>query len=146
MIRQATKKDLSKIAELATNIYSSSATLLKKEFLERLEQSDCAIFVKEVDKKVVDFAECGLRHDYVEGTKTSPVGYFEGVYVSPEHRKNGFAKELLTTCEDWAKNKGCTEFASDCEYCNLNSQAFHKNVGFQEANRIVCYTKKLKNK
>lgn len=146
MIRQATKNDLSKISKMATSIYSASIMQLKEEFLKHLEHPDYSIFIKEVDEKIAGFAECGLRHDCVEGTKTSPIGYFEGVYVSPEHRKNGFAKELLTTCEDWAKNKGCTEFASDCEYCNLNSQAFHKNVGFQEANRIVCYTKKLKNK
>lgn len=146
MIRQATKNDLNKISKMATSIYSASAVQLKKEFLKHIEHPDCAVFIKEVDGKIAGFAECGLRHDYVEGTKTSPVGYFEGVYVSPEHRKKGFAKELLTACEDWTKKKGCTEFASDCEYCNLNSQTFHKRVGFQEANRIVCYTKKLKNK
>ena len=34
-------------------------------------------------------------------------------------------------------------FASDCELDNDQSLQFHRNVGFAEANRIVCVTKKL---
>ena len=52
-------------------------------------------------------------------------------------------KELLSACESWAKSKGCTEFASDCELANTQSLQFHLNVGFEEANRIICFTKKL---
>jgi hypothetical protein len=52
-------------------------------------------------------------------------------------------KALLTACEDWARTKGCTEFASDCELTNTQSLRFHLNVGFTEANRIICFTKKL---
>jgi len=49
----------------------------------------------------------------------------------------------LSACENWAKTKGCTEFASDCELDNVQSLQFHLNVGFEEANRIICFTKKL---
>ena len=144
MIRKATKKDLPNLGEMATNIYSSPADILKGEFAEHLSGKECAIFVKEVDGDIVGFAECSLRHDYVEGTSTSPVGYFEGVFVLPEHRKKGFAKELLSACEEWAKKKGCAEFASDCKFDNKASQTFHLHAGFKEANKIVCFTKKLK--
>lgn len=47
------------------------------------------------------FAQCQLRHDYVEGTDSSPVGYLEGIFVKQEHRKQGYAKELLAKCEEW---------------------------------------------
>ena len=144
MIRKATKNDIQTISTLATNVYSSPAYLLEDEFAKHLSNKNCAIFVKEVDGVVVGFAECSLRHDYVEGTSTSPIGYFEGVFVLPEHRKKGFAKELLSACEEWAKEHGCSEFASDCEFCNKTSQSFHLHSGFKEANKIVCFTKKLK--
>ena len=91
----------------------------------------------------VGFAQCQLRHDYVEGTESSPVGYLEGIYVAEEYRKHGIARELLSVCETWAKGKGCAEFASDCELENTQSLQFHLNVGFEEANRIICFTKKL---
>ena len=39
--------------------------------------------------------------------------------------------------------RSCREFASDCELSNLESLAFHLRLGFVEANRIICFTKKL---
>lgn len=91
----------------------------------------------------VGFAQCQLRHDYVEGTETSPVGYLEGIYVEPAFRGQGIARELLHFCEDWAREKGCREFASDCELTNTESLHFHLHTGFREANRIICFCKKL---
>jgi len=79
----------------------------------------------------------------VEGTDSSPVGYLEGIFVEEEFRKKGYAKELLASCERWAKEMGCTEFASDCELENTGSLAFHLRMGFMEANRVICFTKKL---
>ena len=89
------------------------------------------------------FAQCQLRRDYVEGTETSPVGYLEGIYVVEECRKKGIAGALLDACESWAREKGCAEFASDCELENAQSLRFHLSMGFEEANRIICFTKKL---
>ena len=111
---------------------------------ELLEQDDAAAFLAYHENMPVGFAQCGLRRDYVEGTESAPVGYLEGIYVAENCRGRGIAKSLLTACEDWAKAQGCTEFASDCELDNAASLRFHLNVGFQEANRIICFTKKLR--
>lgn len=75
-------------------------------------------FLKYENEEPVAFAQCQLCYDYVEGTKTSPVGYLEGIFVKQEYCRKGYAKELLRACEAWAKEKGCTEFASDCEINN----------------------------
>lgn len=93
--------------------------------------------------KTVAFAHVSLRHDYVEGTDGGTVGYLEGIYVMPEYRMNGVARELVAVCENWAREKGCTEFASDCEIDNTDSYKFHLKAGFSEANRIICFKKKL---
>ena len=79
----------------------------------------------------------------MEGTETSPVGYLEGVYVKETERMQGIARELVSACGQWAKDKGCTEFASDCELVNTVSQAFHRAIGFEEANRLVAYVRKI---
>ena len=84
-----------------------------------------------------------MRTDYVEGTESSPVGYLEGIFVKEEYRKNGYAKELLFACEKWAKEIGCSEFASDCEADNMDSFKFHMAMGFDKANRIICFKKNL---
>ena len=83
------------------------------------------------------------RRDYVEGTQTSPVGYLEGIYVREQYRGRGQARALLRACEDWAAERGCGEFASDCQLENTDSIAFHLGAGFAEANRIVCFVKPL---
>lgn len=44
-----------------------------------------------------------LRHDYVEGTESNPVGYLEGIFVVEKERKQGIAKELLGACQNYAK-------------------------------------------
>ena len=55
----------------------------------------------------------------------------------------GLALELLRACEILSKEQGCSEFASDCELVNEDSLNFHIKAGFTEANRIICFTKKL---
>ena len=110
---------------------------------EILAKPDAAIFLAYAEKVPIGFAQCQLRYDYVEGTDSSPVGYLEGIYVAEEHRKGGIAKALLAASESWAKSRGCTEFASDCELTNTESRMFHRSVGFAEANRIICFVKRL---
>jgi aminoglycoside 6'-N-acetyltransferase I len=95
------------------------------------------------DSEAVAFVSLDLRHDYVEGTDTSPVGYLEGIYVKPEFQNKGIAREMVEFAKDWAKERGCTELASDCDLWNKESILFHEKVGFEEANRIVCFTMKL---
>ncbi len=58
-------------------------------------------------------------------------------------RERIVAQALLRACEAWAREKGCAEFASDCELDNEASAAFHARVGFAEVNRIRCFLKPL---
>lgn len=142
-VKKAEKEDIAKVAGLAALLWkNSSADELSKEFFDILEKGG-AFFLKYEGGVPVGFAQCSLRHDYVEGTETSPVGYLEGIFVCDGYRRRGYAKELLAACEAWAKKQGCTEFASDCEIGNAESLAFHNTMNFFEANKIVCFTKKL---
>ncbi|GKV68658.1 N-acetyltransferase [Sporosarcina sp. NCCP-2716] len=144
MIRKATLQDANEVAELALLLWPDhTGEELREEMEQILTQSDAAIFLALHDGQPVGFAQCQLRHDYVEGTSSSPVGYLEGLFVKEKFREQGIAKKLITMCEKWAKHKGCQEFASDCELDNEGSLAMHLKLGFQEANRIVCFTKSL---
>lgn len=104
---------------------------------------ETAVFTHYVNEKYVGLALCCLRYDYVEGCDTSPVGYLEGIVVDENNRMKGIANLLCQECERWAKEKGCTEFASDCELTNSTSIQFHLNIGFKEENRIVCFKKNI---
>jgi aminoglycoside 6'-N-acetyltransferase I len=116
---------------------------LTSEFVKLIASEEAAVFWLYADDQPVAFAQCQLRHDYVEGTETSPVGYLEGIYVDDACRGKGYARMLLCACEGWAKEQGCTEFASDCELENEGSLAFHLAMGFEEMNRVICFAKRL---
>lgn len=144
MIRKATENNTKVLAELAIQMWSDSTiSQLQADFAETVNSNDAVCFIKYVDNTPVGFAQCQLRHDYVEGTSSFPVGYLEGIFIVPEYQHKGYAKELLNACEVWAKDKGCSEFASDCELDNINSLNFHMAMGFEEANRVICFRKEL---
>lgn len=144
MIRKAVREDAAIAAGLAVKMWESHTIQeLEQEFADYININSGAIFLAVSDGQAVGFAQCGLRHDYVEGTSNSPVGYLEGIFVIEQYRKRGVAKELLETCEEWAREQGCEEFASDCELINDGSFKFHLKMGFKEENRIICFTKKL---
>ena len=144
-ILHATAKDLWAITKLALLLWPEHETQeLYEEMGSYLAGPESALFVaKEENGSVIGFAECALRHDYVEGTEERPVGYLEGIFVEKSYRRRHVAKMLVEACESFVKEKGCKEFASDCELCNQKSIAFHRGVGFDEANRIVCFVKKV---
>ena len=140
MIRKGNVRDIPVIAELMVQLWPhQTVEAMEEELREMMQEEEIAFFLAEN----IGFAQCQLRHDYVEGTDSSPVGYLEGIYVAEEYRHQGIARDLVYACENWAKEKGCREFASDCELTNTQSLDFHLAVGFQEANRIICFTKKL---
>ncbi len=144
MIKQAGKEDAFELARLANQMWGGKEiTERAEEFKALIESENAACFLKYEEEVAVGFAQCQLRHDYVEGTETSPVGYLEGILVEEAFRHKGYAKELLTECEKWAKSKGCTEFASDCELENEESLRFHMAMQFEEANRVICFRKDI---
>ena len=144
MIRNAERKAASAIAGLALQLWPDhSLAEFETEFTELAADPEAAVFLAFREETAVGFAQCQLRHDYVEGTDSSPVGYLEGIFVTEDCRRQGYAKLLLAACEVWAKEQGCREFASDCELENTESLRFHLNVGFEEAGRIICFVKTL---
>ncbi len=143
-IKQANLEDVSIVSLLAINMWKEhDIEELILEFFEVISSDKAAVFLCYDKSEPIGFAQCQLRYDYVEGTNSSPVGYLEGIFVLESHRMKGYAKKMLAACEAWSMEKGCIEFASDCELDNEVSQHFHKKMGFTEMNRIICFKKTL---
>ncbi|MGS0895925.1 aminoglycoside 6'-N-acetyltransferase [Burkholderia stagnalis] len=92
--------------------------------------------------EALGFAEAAIRHDYVNGCDTSPVLFLEGIYVVPSMRHQGIARALCTSIEQWGASHGCAEFASDTSIDNVDAQALHRALGFDEAERVVFFRKR----
>lgn len=89
------------------------------------------------------FIHISIRNDYVEGSDSDKTGYLEGIFVKPEYRNKGIGRFLLTHGEQWVKSMGLKQLASDTDIDNSVSQQFHKEAGFEEMIRIVCFLKNI---
>lgn len=144
IIRKAGKAELEAVVLLAEQLWPGHGEgELAEEFAGLLAEPEAAVFLCFVSGEPAGFAQCQLRHDYVEGTSGSPVGYLEGIYVKEAFRRQGIAKELLEKCRSWSRGQGCSEFASDCSLDNEESLRFHLGSGFTEAGRIICFIQRL---
>lgn len=141
---RATPEDAAGLAELVKVIWPEHTLEdLASIIADYMGSEESAVFEEVVDGQHVGVALCSLRHDYVAGCETSPVGYLEGISVHEAYQHRGIARRLVAECEQWAREKGCTEFGSDCDLDNTASLAFHLTVGFQEEGRIICFRKSL---
>ena len=145
IIRELTKDTVAHVLPLLDGLWPGQS---ESEWIEEveasLEDADSTFFLAYSENGgAIGFSQVQLRRDYVEGTETSPVGYLEGLYVKEPERNKGYARQLVRAAEAWAEQHGCTEFASDVELHNVESQSMHERLGFTEVNRIVCYVKPL---
>jgi aminoglycoside 6'-N-acetyltransferase I len=86
------------------------------------------------------FVELSVR-SYAEDCVTDRVAYLEGWYVVPEARRRGVGRALVQAAENWAREQGCAEFASDALLDNHISAAAHRALGFEETAQIRCFRK-----
>lgn len=90
----------------------------------------------------VGFVEASLREE-AEGCETSPVGYVEAWYVDEPVRGQKLGRDLVQAAEGWARERGCTEMASDTWLGNESSIQAHLRLGYYEVDRLVHFVKRL---
>jgi aminoglycoside 6'-N-acetyltransferase I len=114
------------------------------------------LFFTEPDKKLATFVldrqngrlggfiEMGQR-TYAEGCESTPVAYIEGWYVDADLRQQGYGAALVRAAEQWGRDQGLIEIASDAEILNEVSIRAHRALGYKEEVRIVCFRKELRD-
>ena len=143
-IRRATPEDKPEWIRMRQGLWPNAPLeYLDFDLDDLLADSDAGIFVaSNADGKPLAFIEASLR-DYGEGCETSPVGYIEAWYVDHHLRGQKLGKEMVRVAEEWAREKGCTEMASDTWLENEVSITAHLKMGYEEAERLVHFVKKL---
>jgi aminoglycoside 6'-N-acetyltransferase I len=108
----------------------------------RADESTATFVADRGDGALGGFVEAGQRQ-YAEDCDTSPVGYIEGWYVDADLRKQGIGRALVQAAEDWARAHGFTEMASDTWIDNEVSYRAHLAIGYEEAERLIHFRKRL---
>ena len=116
----------------------------REEMINIIEhrETQLVLVVEREHEKLIGFLEASIR-PFVEDCYSDHVGYLEGWFVEEEFRQKGIGKILVKKAEDWAKNKGCTEMASDSEIGNELSLTAHLNLGYEETSRLIHLRKDL---
>ena len=114
-----------------------------KDFFAAPDPRLAAVLVAEKPPDgLVGFAELSLR-PYAEDCLTSPVAFLEGWYVVPWLRRHGVGGALVAVAQDWGRQQGCKEFASDTRLDNSVSIAAHLALGFEDAGALRAFRKSL---
>ncbi len=145
-IRLANQADLSAWVAMRSQLWPDSTDQHEDE----IKQYFAGTSVDIVSCYVVDdgcgelcgFVELNIRN-FAEGSRCPKVPYVEGWYIVPQHQNRGLGKQLMQQAEQWALQQGYQELASDTELDNNKSIAIHKQLGFTETERVVCFLKKL---
>jgi aminoglycoside 6'-N-acetyltransferase I len=142
--RRANRKDVESLTDMGMFLWANERReQIAKGMRSSLSSADHAVFVCAGDGVYAGFTDISLRRDYVPGVTAFPVGYVEGIYVKPSHRRQGVARRLVQLGEAWAVEKGCRQMASDTWLWNTLSQEFHTRTGFHETERVVFYVKRI---
>jgi aminoglycoside 6'-N-acetyltransferase I len=94
------------------------------------------------DGRLAGFAEVRLR-SHADECASSPVAFLEGWFVDVDARRRGVGRALVVEAEAWAREHGCSEFASDTEADNSASLAAHRALGFTACHPTVNFRKSL---
>jgi aminoglycoside 6'-N-acetyltransferase I len=144
-VRQIQQKDFSEWFRLRKSLWDESSDEEHRvEMLDIFEHNETQlVIVAETDTgRLIGFLEASIR-PFVEDCHTDHVGYLEGWFVEPQFRQHGIGRILVQSAENWARNKGCEEMASDSEMGNDLSLKAHLNLGYEETSRLVHLRKDL---
>lgn len=142
-VRRADARDLASWMAMRLTLWPDADDTVDALLAQMDEDDQLVLLAFDAHGQPIGFAEATLRHDYVNGTESSPVGFLEGLYVVPAARRSGVGRALVDAVERWTRERGCHELASDALIDNIASHAAHAAYGFEETERVVYFRKAL---
>jgi aminoglycoside 6'-N-acetyltransferase I len=143
IVRRAGPEDFPAWAAMLAELHGGEAAGFEAELAEltTLEQPYIGFLAFDQDRAVgmIDARE----RNYAEGAPNLRAAYVEDLWVAPEYRGRGVARQLLEAVERWARENGFDWLGSDALLDNDASHAWHRAVGFEEVERIAVFGKPL---
>jgi aminoglycoside 6'-N-acetyltransferase I len=143
IIRRAVREDKAEWLRMRKGIWPEAPDeYLDFDMDEILASDDCFVVFACDGDNPIGLTEAKIKES-AEGCETSPVGYLEGWFVQEEYRGKRVVGIMTQAAENWIREKGCTEVASDTWLDNEPSIRAHVNMGYTEVERLVHYVKQL---
>jgi len=149
-IRMAEASDRDQLAVLRLLLWPECSVEEEKVAIEALLSTGTSgalpaeVIVAEADDgRIIGFLEVGLRSHADGCDPAQPVGFVEGWFVLEESRNHGVGRALMHAAEQWARQKGAIEMASDSWITHEDSHRAHEALGFEVVDRCVHFRKSL---
>lgn len=144
-IHPVTNNDFEEWLRLALELWPDHSPDEMRSILAGIfaSESEAAFLFRDEAEAPVGFMNLSLRTDYVPGATQKPVAYVEGIYVRAAYQRRGIGKQLIERAEQWAREQGSHELASDVLLDNQQSADFHVQAGFEEVDRVISFIKNV---
>lgn len=135
LISSCGRSEFTQILENIAGFWGSEDT----ERLNRISILHHPLFIHE-------FPNCSfvIKHNetvvaYLLGlvSETTSTGYIHMISCLPDHRRNGYAKQLVNHFSEFCKSKEYKYIKAITSVTNSESQAFHKSCGFHNEGNAV---------
>lgn len=145
MIRRLTSADRPAWLELRRQLYPECPAGMHALEMDALlgGGDDTVVFGLIASPPAIEgLIEASVR-GWAEACHSGRVGYIESWYVAPRLRGSGGGRALMETVEQWARERGCLELASDTDLENIGSLGAHRRLGFEVSGRLITFRKSL---
>lgn len=142
-IEHATSNDLEGVANLYMLFWGDTTDMQKmnQTFYKISKDSKYSLLVAKYEDRIIGTIY-GIVCDELYGD-CKPFMIMEDLVVSPEMRRKGVAKMLLSELESIAKKKNCSQIVFISEHRRIDAVAFYGSQGY-DTERNIGFKKKLK--
>ncbi|MBE9227518.1 GNAT family N-acetyltransferase [Phormidium sp. LEGE 05292] len=123
--------------DVSANFIESNWRKITLEFIDRARQElSYQAFVAELDGRVVGSVGCQLfagLYPHILTAEYRKYGYIWGVYVEPEYRRKGIAKQLTNKALEYLKSKNCTRAIL---HASLSGKPVYSALSFLHTNEM----------
>jgi ribosomal protein S18 acetylase RimI-like enzyme len=124
--------------------YNQPSDLIRAEnfIKQRLQNSDSIIFLvtNEAESEAIGFVQI---YPSFTSIGTSKIYILNDLYIKPEHRKNGVARQLLQFVQQFAKEEGVVKVVLQTAISNTIAQKLYKSLGYRKEEEFLTYTLKI---
>ncbi|MGE0547440.1 MAG: GNAT family N-acetyltransferase [Kofleriaceae bacterium] len=150
VVRAAALTDLDRVTALCVRLWPDVELDDQRDHVARTlagrppSTQPLAYFVAEDAGRLIGFVEVGRRSHAEDCDPRRPCGFIEGWYVDPAYRRRGVGRRLIDRAEQWAREHGCIDLASDTWADNEISVRAHVALGFAVGERLITLHKAIR--
>lgn len=101
---------------------------LARDFIRaRMERDESVVLLAWIDERAVGFTQLYPTFSSVSAAR---VWTLNDLFVTPDARRNGVARALLSAAADFARADGALRLELETDHDNANAQALYRSMGW----------------